>query len=261
MPRQPSFCVVIPMHNEEAIAEQCTRQVCAELKRFPEHRTALVVVDDASDDPTPGILSRVGADADCDRLTVLTHEHNVGYGGALKTGSSYAAHGGFDYVLFMDSDLTNDPTEIGTFVERMRSGFDVIKASRYCRGGAMVGVPWWRRLISNVGNRVASVLYGRVVRDCTNGFRAIRADLLARMRLVENGFAIILEELYQARLLGATFCEIPYVLTSRPQHGKPSSFVYQPRVFYLYLKYPILSSLGHRPRLDPIVRSSARSQQ
>jgi len=242
------------MHNEEEVAERCTRRVCAELMRFSAQRTALIVVDDASDDATPRILSRVGGTTGCDRLTVLTHGRNAGYGGALKTGSFHAAREGFDYVLFMDSDLTNDPGDIGKFVEKMRSGFDVIKASRYCRGGAVVGVPWWRRLISNVGNRVASVLYGRAVRDCTNGFRAIRVDLLARMTLVENGFAVILEELYQARLLGARICEIPYALTARPRYGKASSFVYRPQVFYLYLKYPILSALGHRRCLEPARR-------
>jgi dolichol-phosphate mannosyltransferase len=242
------------MHDEEEVAERCSRRLCAELRRFSEHRTALIVVDDASRDATPSILSRLGGLSDCDRLTVLTHTRNAGYGGAIKTGASRAARDGFDYVLFMDSDLTNDPSDIGKFVAKMRSGFDVIKASRYCRGSAVIGVPWWRRLISAVGNQVASLLYGRAVRDCTNGFRAIRVELLARMNLVENGFAVILEELYQARLLGATFAEIPYTLTARPRHGKPSSFAYRPRVFYLYLKYAIFSGLGHRRCLEPAVR-------
>jgi len=248
----PSFCVVIPMRNEEAVAEQCTRHVCAELECFPQ-RCALVVVDDASNDATPRILS--ASRAKYSRLTVLTHKRSAGYGAALKTGSSYAAREGFDYVLFMDGDLTNDPDDIGKFVEKMESGYELIKASRYCRGSAVLGVPWWKRTISIVGNRVASILYRGAVRDCTNGFRAIRTDLLRRMMLRENGFAIILEELYQARFLGGRCCEIPYTLAARPQDGKPSSFVYRPRVFYLYLKYPILSSLGYRPRGEPAARS------
>ncbi len=53
-------------------------------------------------------------------------------------------HGNFDYVVFMDSDLTNDPVYLEAFAARMDEGFDVIKASRYVPGGGVRGVPVWR---------------------------------------------------------------------------------------------------------------------
>jgi dolichol-phosphate mannosyltransferase len=240
----PTFCVVIPMYNEEEGAARCVKKVAEELTRLAGGHK-LIVVNDASGDRTGAILSEL-SDSVPD-LEVLTHPANRGYGGALRTGAARAAERGFDYVVYMDSDLTNDPSELGRFLEKMREGYGVIKASRYCEGSKVVDVPQWRRVISLVGNAIAGGLYGLTVRDCTNGFRAVRTDLIRQMRLHENGFAMILEELYQAKHCGGTFCEIPYVLAARSTTGKQSSFSYRPRVFYSYLKYPLLSALGRKP--------------
>ena len=241
-----SFAVVIPVYNEEQGAEKCVRTVCAALDSFV-NRTALIVVNDGSSDGTGDILTRLKPEYS--RLTVVTHEQNSGYGSALKTGARQAAEMGFDYVLFMDSDLTNDPKYLPLFVAKMQEGYDVIKASRYVRGGAVTGVPAWRVLISVVGNRVASALYGLPISDCTNGFRAVKTKILQQMQLHENGFAIIMEELYQAKFLAKTFCEVPYTLMTRTAESvRPSSFLYRPRVFFDYLKYAVKSFLNQAPQ-------------
>jgi dolichol-phosphate mannosyltransferase len=238
------FAVVIPMYNEELGVEKCVRTVCQALDSFT-NRTALIAVNDGSHDQTGIILSQL--EHEYPRLIVVTHEKNQGYGCGVKTGVRRAAELKFHYVLFMDSDLTNDPKYLPLFVERMEQGFDVIKASRYIKGGAMAGVPAWRRTISIVGNRIARLLYGLPINDCTNGFRALKTNLLQQMSLQESGFVIIMEELYQARFLAKTFCEVPYTLTARSETARPSSFVYRPKIFYDYLKYAIKSFLHNPP--------------
>jgi len=243
-PVPPSLAVVVPMYNEQEEAERCARLVCAALDAEPG-RTALVVVDDGSRDATGSILARLALDLP--RLAVVTHASNRGYGAALKTGTARAAADGYEYVLFMDSDLTNDPTLIPLFRARMQEGYDVIKASRFAPGGGVEGVPLWRRAVSATGNAVARVLYRLPVRDCTNGFRAVRTSVLRGMALSERGFPAIMEELYQARYLARRFCEIPYTLTARSGSQRPSSFSYRPGVFVSYLKYPLRAFFGLRP--------------
>jgi dolichol-phosphate mannosyltransferase len=232
------------MYDEEEQAERCVRLVCAALDAEPG-RTRLVAVDDGSHDATGAILSRLARELS--RLAVVTHERNRGYGAALQTGAALAAAEGFDYVLFMDSDLTNDPALIPLFRARMREGYDVIKASRFLPGGGVAGVPWWRRAVSVVGNTVARGLYRLPIRDCTNGFRALRTSLFTQMDLTERGFPAIMEELYQARFLARRFCEIPYTLTARSGSQRPSSFSYRPGVLLKYLEYPFRAFLGRRP--------------
>jgi len=196
-------------------------------------------------DNTGGILSSL--EPKFDRLEVITHEKNAGYGTAVRTGIRRAAELGFDYVLFMDSDLTNDPKYIAPFVEKMLDGFDLIKASRYIKGGQAVDVPIHRVLISVIGNTVARILFGLPITDCTNGFLAMKVDILKKMPLTEKGFAVIMEELYYAKHLARTFCEIPYTLTARPEIVRRSSFHYRPKVFYKYLKYAIKSFFRGAP--------------
>jgi dolichol-phosphate mannosyltransferase len=238
------FCVVIPMYNEEFGAEECIRRVCSVLATIP-FRNKLVVVNDGSQDRTGDILARMAHEFEV--LMVVEHAKNSGYGSALRTGASSAEAAGFDYVLFMDSDLTNDPQDLPKFVNKMRQGYDVIKGTRYSGGGKVIGVPFLRVAISAVGNRIARALLRLPLHDCTNGFRAIKTPLLMHMCLKENRFPIIMEELYWSKFLAGRFAEVPVTLTNRDEELRQTSFVYRPRIFYDYLKYPALAFLGVKP--------------
>jgi dolichol-phosphate mannosyltransferase len=241
---EPAFAIVIPMFNEEEGAERCVIEVCRELRRLP-HRSRLVVVDDGSSDGTAAILHHAAHTQPL--LQVVAHPHNRGYGAALRTGVEVAHAAGFDYVLFMDSDLTNSPGDIPRFVDEMKRGADVVKATRYSGGGGIRGVPFSRWIISAVGNRVARMLFGLPIHDCTNGFRAVRTPLLMQMTLGESRFPVIMEELYWCRFLARTYAEVPVVLTSRRAEQRPTAFAYAPSVFWSYLKYPIRAFLRRPP--------------
>jgi dolichol-phosphate mannosyltransferase len=240
----PAFCVIIPMYNEEAGAETCIREVCAALEKLPE-TCALLVVEDGSRDGTRRVLERLAAEQPL--LKIIPHPRNMGYGRALRTGIEQAARDRYEYALFMDSDLTNDPADIPRFVVEMKRGTDVIKASRFTGNGRMEGVPLRRALISKTGNAIARLLFGVGVRDCTNGFRAVRVPILARMDLTENSFPVIVEELYQAKFLASTYAEVPVVLTSRSGVQRPTSFSYKPATFRKYFGYALRARLGIRP--------------
>lgn len=242
----PSFAVIIPMYNEKSGAQTCIRQVCAQLSLMP-HRANLIVVNDGSKDGTKEVLATIEPVEQ--KLIVVTHPQNRGYGAAIRTGIRRAAEGGFDYALFMDSDLTNDPDDIPKFVAQMERGVDVIKASRFIAGGGMEGVPWQRAILSNSGALVARVLFRVGLRDCTNGFRAVKVAILSRMDLRESGFSIIVEELYKAKWLARTFCEVPVVLTSRGRDRRPTSFCYTPEIFRKYLTFAFKAFFGVKPDL------------
>ena len=244
MPPAPSVCVIVPMYNEEAGAERCVCTICPVLSELPV-KAALAVVNDGSVDRTASLLASLAGRFD--NLMVITHPRNAGYGAALRTGIARAAQAGFTYALFMDSDLTNNPADIPAFVEKMLEGCDVIKATRYSRGGTVSGVPAWRVAISRAGNSIARRLYGLPVADCTNGFRAVKLNVLRRMTLTESRFPIIMEELYYCKYLARSYAEVPVTLTNRREGQRPTSFRYRPRVFYDYLKYPLRSFLRIRP--------------
>jgi dolichol-phosphate mannosyltransferase len=238
-------CLVVPMYNEESGCEVCVRTIAEHVSRLPGE-WKLLVVNDGSRDATPRLLSRLTAEIPL--LTVITHPTNRGYGAALRTGMRYAIDHGYAYALFLDSDLTNHPKWLVGFAAQMERGIDVIKASRYIPGGGIDGVPWPRFVISYVGNRIARTLYRLPLHDVTNGFRAVRTDILSRLDLREEKFAIIMEELWQESFLARTWAEVPVILTNRSAEQRVTSFHYRPRIFWDYLKYPLRTFFRMRPR-------------
>ena len=208
----------------------------------------LFVVVHCPQDGTGEILRRAAHTVPS--LDVVTHSRNQGYGAALRSGVDLAVREGFDYVLFMDSDLTNSPADIPRFVAAMERGTDVVKATRYSGGGGVSGVPFSRWIVSAVGNRIARALFGVPIHDCTNGFRAVKVSLLEQMALRERRFPVIMEELHWCRFLARTYAEVPVVLTARRADQRPTAFVYRPSVFWSYLKYPLLAFLRRRPAVS-----------
>jgi len=246
------LAVIIPMYNEEFGAETCITKVCEVLQNhLPESR--LFVVNDGSQDNTLEILYKIKSEHTDWQLEIVHSEKNRGYGGACLLGAQQALAKEFEYGLFMDSDLTNDPEMIPRFAEKlMDRRLDLLKASRYIPKGKMEGVPLHRQMISRYGNRVAEKLFGLGIRDCTNGFRAVRLSLIATEHFEERGFPSIMEELYILKIKGARMGEIPYILTSR-NDPRGTSFQYKPEIFRDYLKYAVKAFfVPYRPRQGDI---------
>jgi dolichol-phosphate mannosyltransferase len=234
--KAPLMAVIVPMFNEELGAAKCIQAICSKLARdLPSGH--LIVVNDGSIDQTGKILEDL---KDKYTFDVVTHAQNRGYGAAIATGALDAHKKGFEFGLMMDSDLTNDPGLIKEFYRVVSSGqFDLVKASRYIEGGGVDGVPWFRRLPSILGNYFASICFGLGIRDCTNGFRAIRLDLVAHENFRERGFAAIMEELVILKGKKVRATEIPYILTSRSSDLADSKFSYSWKTVRKYLFYSL----------------------
>ena len=234
MPRIPSFCVVLPMYNERPNAAPCIRRLTAFLQEVPT-RTAIIAVDDGSTDGTLDELRSLTSAIP--NLIVEARPQNGGYGAANRTGFAAALREGFEYAVVMDADGTQDPSYLEGFVAPMQAGTDFIKATRYARGGRVVGVDRRRYVVSWVGNRLARIALRSNLTDYTNGFRAIRSSLLSRLDTRETSFVVLLEEIRLARRLRATFDEAPYTLTVRDTAVSKSKFSYSWRVYLNYLRY------------------------
>jgi dolichol-phosphate mannosyltransferase len=231
-----SLGVVIPMFNEEAGADECVEAVLPVLEGL-KREARLIAVDDGSSDRTREVLEQLARGRD--HLVVEAHERNRGYGAALRTGAEAARRLGLDWVLFMDSDLTNPPGDIPCFAELIDGPVDYVKASRFEPGGSMSDVPPRRRVLSVAANRVSRGAAGRGISDPTNGFRAIRTDAFLRMPLTEPGFAIIMEELVWALRLRLRCANVSTVLTSRDENLRTTSFGYSPGLLWRYGRYTL----------------------
>ena len=229
-----SFCLIVPMFNEENNVDECVKSLCKFLNNL-DLRCELLVVDDGSNDKTSSKLYELKKEFR--NLNVETHKANKGYGVANRTGASYALSKGYKYVLYMDSDLTQDPKYIYDFIDLMKKDIDLIKATRYSEGGGTNGVSFQRKIISLGGNFIAKFFMRLPISDYTNGFRAIKAKLIDGIDFEENNFAYLIEEVKKVSKYAKSFGEVPYTLTVRANSHSKSKFVYSTSVYLSYLKW------------------------
>src|SRR3989338_7441488 len=100
------ICIVIPVYNEEAVIEKNLKTIIEYAQRLPAPAT-VVAVNDGSHDRSEEILMTLKKAYPENIFHAISYSQNRGYGGALKIGTAYAIDKNFDYVVFMDSDLTD----------------------------------------------------------------------------------------------------------------------------------------------------------
>jgi GT2 family glycosyltransferase len=84
--------IVVPVHGNAALTRRCLELVLADLPPDCE----VVVVDDASTDETPDLLTSLGQ-----RIRTLTMEENVGFARACNEGAAAAAG---ELLVFLNND-------------------------------------------------------------------------------------------------------------------------------------------------------------
>jgi glycosyltransferase involved in cell wall biosynthesis len=162
MPTAPParLLVVIPAWNEE----ETLPAVLAELRGAVPYAD-VVVVNDGSTDRTSDVARAGGA-------RVLDLPINLGVGGAMRAGYTYALRKGYDATVQLDADGQHDPAEIPRLLEALvAEEADVIIGARFAGVGeyAARGPRWWSmRVLASVLSRVA----GTRLTDTTSGFKA-----------------------------------------------------------------------------------------
>lgn len=230
------ICVVVPVYNEEKIIKGNLETILAYAARLPV-LTHVVAVNDGSTDGSGDILIELSLAYSPAVFSVISHMRNEGYGAAQKTGARFAVSNEFDYIIFMDSDLTDHPKYLEDFYIKITEGYEYIKTTRRALNGGYSHVPWERRIVALLGNKIARLITGLPLSDITNGFRCVKSSVINNIVLVENGFPIIIEELMKAKRLTGKFCEIPRVQGNRSEFAKPSLFKYNFKTYWKYFKY------------------------
>jgi dolichol-phosphate mannosyltransferase len=212
-----NIVIVIPTYNERANIELLI-QALEDQFSFLDHTLAILVVDDNSPDGTGDCVR--GLRQTYDNVHVLSGAKK-GLGAAYIRGMRYALENlSADAVIEMDADFSHQPADVPRLVTGLEAGKDFIIGSRYVKGGKIPdNWGWWRKTLSRWGNIFARHLAGLYrVRDCTAGFRAIRASILRQINfdaLKVQGYAFQIALLNQAMLLKATIEEIPVEFIDR----------------------------------------------
>ena len=159
----------------------------------------VIVVNDGSHDNTAEVAAdlcrRYG-----NRLRVVTHSTNRGYGGALRSGFAAATK---QWVFYTDGDGQYDVSELPALISHTQAGIGLVNGFKLERND-----PWHRICIGRVYNSFARALFRVRLRDIDCDYRLIRRDLLQDLQLTSTSGTICVELVRKLELSGAGVVEI-----------------------------------------------------
>lgn len=234
--------VVVPAYRAETTLGDVLRGI-------PGSVADVFVVDDASPDGTAAVAESVGDP----RLRLLRHERNRGVGGAMKTGYQAALEAGCDVVVKMDADGQMDPARLPELLRPLVSGeAGYAKGNRLWSLEASRAMPR-RRLFGNLLLSIATKAvsgYWNLL-DPTNGYTAVRADVLRRLdlRQLQERYFFETSMLVELHLLRVPVRDVPmparYLGEASSLRLLPTSFEFGARLLRallrrLWLEYGVL---------------------
>jgi dolichol-phosphate mannosyltransferase len=240
--------VMMPAYNEEKDLPGLLDRIQRAMSGWADY--SILVVDDGSADRTAQIVLDA---AERMPAKLIQHEVNKGLGAAIRTGLKAASEQG-DVVVTLDADNSQDPELIRAMVEKLKTGFDFVVASRFQPGAQEIGVPPFRVFLSHLSSGgIRAIVRYPGVRDYTCGFRAYKAETLRKLIrqfgdsfLRENGFSCMLELVLNLRRIKARGTEVPLVLRYDLKEGASKM-----RILRTMWRYVVTLTRGFLPLDTP----------
>lgn len=238
--------VIMPAWNEAAVIGSTIRDV-------HEHgpKCVVLVVDDGSDDETPAIARDAGA-------VVLQLPFNMGVGGAMRAGFTFAERLGFTRAVQVDADGQHNPKDIQKLLDEVARGADIVIGARFAEVGDYA-VHGPRKWAMNVLAGVLSRLAKTQLTDVTSGFRAASEQAIHQYvrHYPAEYLGDTIDSLVGAIRSGCVVKQVPVAMRPR-QGGVPS---HSPLKAAIYLGRSALAlgfALIRRPRKAPSTREGVR---
>jgi dolichol-phosphate mannosyltransferase len=233
----PRVSIVMPAHQEGDSIVPVLERIFESVSLPCE----VLVVVDVPDDPTVPVLAEYSEREP--RLRTLVNTYGRGPANAIRFGIDHSAAAAAVVTM---ADGSDDPRQIDDLTRLVERGVVVAAASRYVPGGAQVGGPLVKGLLSRLAGRSLQLLARVGTRDATNSFKAYSTEFVREVGIDSRaGFEIGLELTAKARRRRLPVAELPTIWLDR-QSGQSSFKV--ARWIPKYLRW-YLFAFG--PRLDP----------
>jgi dolichol-phosphate mannosyltransferase len=206
---------VIPAFNES----ENIPSLLADLgPRARELGAQVIFVDDGSTDDTIEAIETHGVGL---HLAIIRHEVNRGLGTAINSGlrAALGEAQDDDAIVTIEADNTSNLDDLGAMLSLFERGTDVVLASVYAPGGAILGVAPWRLAASRAVSSTFRYIGGlHDIHTLSSLYRVYRAGTLRRavetygyLLVREPGFAANVELLLKLHNAGAAVAEVPTI--------------------------------------------------
>lgn len=205
----PRVSLVVPAYQEGSSIVKSMRMI-SDAVTLPHE---VLVVVDFPEDTTRAALESVAEQFP--NVRVLVQDYGRGPANAIRYGMDHAKA---PCIVVTMADGSDDVRLIDDMVRLVERGFVVVAASRYMPGGAQVGGPRTKALMSQAAGRSLYTLARVGTHDATNSFKAYSTAFIREVGVEsEAGFEIALELVSKARRRRLPVTELPSIWLDRTE--------------------------------------------
>lgn len=162
--------IVITLLNEQDNIAPLLQNIDNALKNWEYE---VVLVDDGSTDQTVARIKQLANK----HVKLLVFRKNFGQTAAMKAGIDYASG---NYIITMDGDLQNDPTDIPAMIAKLETeDLDVVAGRRANRQDGFV----LRKIPSSIANALIRRLTGVYIHDYGCSLKVMKQDVAKNLGL------------------------------------------------------------------------------
>ncbi len=205
---KPKASVIVPFYNEEDNVDPLIEKITGVFDELPDFDYECLLVNDGSTDGTADRLNNAAARNGA--IKPIHMDGNFGQSAALAAGMNRATG---DYILTLDGDLQNDPSDFPQFLELLQE-YDCVFGFRANRNDN-----WVRRFSSKAANWARNAVLHDGIRDSGCGIKGFRIACVRNL-VAFNGLHRFLAVFMRAQ--NFTIVECP--VTHHPRHAGISKY-------------------------------------
>jgi glycosyltransferase involved in cell wall biosynthesis len=181
-----SISVFFPCYNEQDNLVRVVKQALEVLEKLKAD-FEIIIVDDGSSDRTGQIADELAGQDE--RVKVVHHRTNLGYGAALQSGFKAATK---ELVFYTDGDGQFDINEMPPLLGLMEQ-YDIVSCYRLNRQDNLV-----RKINGWCWTKLVCLLFGMKIRDIDCAFKLYKREVFDNIKLISTGALIDAEILARA---------------------------------------------------------------
>lgn len=204
------FTILMPCLNEAETLGICIRKAINFLKENAISGEVLIS-DNGSTDESVDIALSEGAR--------VVHASQKGYGAALIKGI-HEAKG--KYVIMGDADDSYDFSALGSFIEKLKGGYDFVMGNRFQGGIKKGAMPFIHHYFGNpVLSFIGRLFFRSKVGDFHCGMRGFNREKMLQLDLVSPGMEFASEMVVKATITNLKIIEVPTKLYPDGRTNQP----------------------------------------
>lgn len=186
----------MPAYNAEKTVVKTYREIMAQ-----EIVDTVILVDDASSDNTAEVA------AELEKMQVIIHPENMGYGANQKTCYQAALEAGGDIIIMVHPDYQYTPKLIPGMASLIGNGlYSCVLGSRILGGYALQdGMPLWKYIANRFLTCFENLLIQAKLSEYHTGYRAFSRELLRSIDLSVNSDDFVFDNQMLAQIIWAGY--------------------------------------------------------